>query len=327
MADEMYVGADIGGTHLRTALVDREGKILRQRKTATDIRHGSRQASDRLISACRELMGEASSHGGRVAAVGLGVAGKIDRLKGKVIFSPNLPAMRDYPLASELENALEIPVVMENDANVFGIGEGWAGSGRGVDNWIGLTLGTGVGGCLIFRGELWNGDDLGFVAETGHLVVDPAGPKCACGLRGCLEAHSSGRALMEGVEEAVAAGVLTGGPLFDRFKARTLDAEAVYDAAKEGDPAAGKLFHRMGWGLGLAIAGLFTVLGISNAIIGGGVSGGWDLFIEPLRKTLAEYSPFLSLDLMRIQRSALGDDAALVGAARLAWKHEESLKG
>jgi glucokinase len=321
MGREMVIGVDLGGTHMRTALVDHTGNILRRQKAASGISFGVQQTTRRLIAECQAMMGAAGKFAGSVVGIGLGVAGKVDRQRGWVVFSPNLPAMRNYPFGPELEKNLGLPVLLENDANVFGIGESWVGAGRSIRNWVGLTLGTGVGGCLILDGKLWNGDDLGFVAEIGHMILHPRGPRCTCGLEGCLEAHASGKALLEFVNNAALRGELTGGPLFELWNDGKLNAQGVYRCSVAGDPIAKQAFARMGWALGLALANLFGVLGICNAIIGGGVSAGWDQFIEPLGRSLAEHSIMLVVEDAVVQRSALGDDAALLGAARLALQH------
>ena len=321
MGNEIVIGVDLGGTHMRTALIDRSGNILRRQRTATDISHGVEQTTQRLIAECRAQMVAAGEFGGTIAGIGLGVAGKVDHKRGWVIFSPNLPAMRDYPLGPEIERSLGLPVLMENDANAFGSGESWVGAGRGIPNWVGLTLGTGVGGCLILHGKIWNGDDLGFAGEIGHLIVHPEGRQCACGLKGCLEAHASGSALLHFVTDAANKGALTSGPLYELWNNGKLNAREIYHCSVAGDAVAKKAFSRMGWALGLALANLFTVLGIRTAIIGGGVSAGWDQFIEPLRKSLADHSSMLVVADAVIQKSALGDDAALLGAARLVLEH------
>jgi glucokinase len=320
MKRKMFLGIDIGGTHMRVGLVDSEGKILEQRKVATESHAGAEHASRRLIQECRAYMEKAVRDGSEVAAVGLGVAGKIDHVRGVVQFSPNLPEMNGFPLGAEVQKNLGIPVVVENDANVYGFGEYWVGKGRDVDSWVGLTMGTGVGGCLILGKRLWHGDGLGFVAEIGHMIVQPGGPLCNCGMRGCLEAHSSGSALMKGVEEAVSDGRLTEGPVYERRQAGVLDPEGIYECAVEGDPLAKHLFHRMGWALGLAISNIFTLLGIRHAIIGGGVSAGWSQFIDPLRQSLIQNNSMLHRDEMVVEHSQLGDDAAIWGAARMAME-------
>lgn len=315
----MLIGIDMGGTHMRAALVDESGGIGLERKDSTHASREGREIAGSLAALCRELMNEGERTGSPVRAIGLGIAGKIDTARGMVVFSPNLPTLNGFAVVPELEKALGVPVAMENDANLFGIGEKWAGAGRGIPNWVGYTLGTGVGGVLILGGGLWEGDGLGFSAELGHMVVDPLGPLCACGVRGCLEAHSSGTALVRGVKDAALSGTLEPGtPLHDAWTRGDINPHAVFDAARAGDILASDLFARMGWALGLATANLFTALGIRHAIIGGGVSAAWDLFIGPLRESLASHTTMLAPDDMSIVRSPLGDDAALIGAARLA---------
>jgi glucokinase len=315
------LGVDLGGTHMRIAAVDQSGQMLHQLREMTLIQAGAAPTAARLVEGCRTLMDRVASSGGQVVAVGLGVAGKIDRLRGTVLFSPNLPAMDGYPLAAELQGELKLPVRLENDANAFGLGEHWTGKGQGIANWIGLTLGTGVGGCLILENRLWQGDDLGCVAEIGHMIIDPHGPRCNCGAQGCLEAHASASALRQGVHQAVLDGKLNAGPLFDCWQAGHIDAAAVYRCAQQGDALAQNLFDRMGWALGLGLTSLFTVLGMQHAIIGGGVSASWDAFIGALKKSLAEHCTMISARDVSLQRSCLGDDAALLGAAHLAWQH------
>lgn len=315
----MLIGIDMGGTHMRAALVDENGGIVLERKETTRADREPEKITEHLAAICREIMAEAEKRGIRVRAAGLGIAGKIDPARGTVVFSPNLPTLNGVSIGPELERALGVPVAMENDANAFGVGEAWAGAGKDLRNWVGFTLGTGVGGVLILGGKLWEGDGLGFSAELGHMVVDPEGPRCPCGLRGCLEAHSSGTALVQGVKDAALNGTLAPGtPLHAAWTQGVLDPQAVYDASHAGDALATALLSRMGWALGLALANLFTALGVNHAIIGGGVAASWDRFIAPLRESLAAHTTMLAPDEMFVLRSTLGDDAALIGSARLA---------
>jgi len=209
---------------------------------------------------------------------------------------------------------------MENDANVFGLGESWAGAARGVRNWVGIVLGTGTGGCLFLNGKLWEGDGLGFSAEIGHMIVEPGGPACPCGSKGCLEAFASARALISGAKKAVCGQRIKDGPLYALDRDGKLSARTIYACAKRGDPAAMALFDKMGWALGICLANIFSALGIRRAVIGGGVSSAWDLFIGPLEKTLAQNSSMLDPGAALILRSRLGDEAALIGATRLCRK-------
>ena len=233
-------------------------------------------------------------------------------------FFPNLPALDGYPLGRKLTEQTGLPVFMENDANVFCLGEAKAGAAAGIGNWVGITLGTGTGGCLFLKGSLWEGDGLGFSAEIGHMIIEPGGPPCPCGSRGCLEAFASARALIRGAENIIRERNISDGPLYDLFRANSLEAESIYDCARNGDRTAEALFHKMGWALGIAVANLFTVLGIRHAVIGGGVSSSWDLFIEPLKEVLARNLSMLEPDRAVVLRSSLGDDAALIGAGLAA---------
>ncbi len=325
MGEPLYIGVDMGGTHIRAALADGQGRLFRRLKVKTAAAQGADETSARLIDVCRRLMSAAAEWGDAgVRSVGLGVAGKIDPVAGRVLFSPNLPAMADYPLVAVLRRELGVDVVLDNDANVFGLGEAWQGLGRGVDNWLGITLGTGVGGCLIMGGRLWQGDHLGFVGEIGHMVIVPGGPRCACGLNGCLEALASGSALVQGVEQAVGSGRLQEGLLFEAVRHERLEAHHVHEAAAAGESVALELLTRMGWALGLAIAAQFTVLGICHAIIGGGVSAAWDQFSGALHQSLAAHSSMLDPERMVVRRSRLGDDASLLGAVKLAVNRDVS---
>jgi glucokinase len=310
------IGIDLGGTNLRAALVDRRGRIVEMQSTRVPHQEGARAISSELAARCRALVQTAAGLGFDVCSVGLGVAGKIDRTSGSVIFSPNLPVLDGYPLGQDLTWDLELPVFMENDANVFGLGESWTGAAKGFRNWVGITLGTGTGGCLFLKGKLWEGDGLGFSGEIGHMIVEPGGPPCPCGSKGCLEAFASARALVSGARRAFS-GQKKDSPLRTLDRKGELNAETIYGCAAKGDPTALALFEKMGWALGIGLAGVFSLLGIRCAVIGGGVSAAWDLFSPSLEKTLARNSSMLGPGLALVKRSSLGGNAGLIGAARM----------
>lgn len=319
MGGTYCIGIDIGGTYIKMALFDERGERRAFQREPSNAGGPPEDLLAALVRACRTLTETARLQGGRVVAVGLGVAGKLDPTAGRVVFSPNLPNMAGFPLGRRLQEALEVPVFMENDANVFGLGEAWAGQGRHLRHWIGVTLGTGVGGCFVVDGSLWLGDHLGFVGEIGHMIVDPHGPPCACGQKGCLEAHASGSALTRGMIQALESGAPVPEAIQNAAHAGSLTPQDVYRAAESGDPQAQRLFRRMGWALGLALANLFTFLGIQSAIIGGGVSQAWNQFYPHLTETLQTVPRMLDPSGIRISRTALGPLAPLYGAARLAW--------
>ncbi len=316
--NRVYIGVDIGGTNLRSALVDDSGKILELKKNQIRIDLGTRAAFERLAAQCLELSLSARRAGLEVGAIGLGVAGKIDKAAGKVLFSPNLPAMDNFPLGKELSERTALPVFMENDAKAFCLGESFAGAAKGLVNWAGITLGTGTGGCLFLDGKLWEGEGLGFCAEIGHMIIDPDGPACACGSRGCLETFASARAITDGAKKLIEDGKVSEGPLADLFATGKISSESIYRCAKAGDARALLLFHRLGWALGIAFANLFSILGISRGVVGGGVSAAWDLFTGPLRQSFSKNISMLEPERGVIIRSALGDRSALIGAAKVA---------
>ncbi|MGC9196564.1 MAG: ROK family protein [Syntrophobacteraceae bacterium] len=310
------IGIDLGGTNLRAGLVGRSGKILDLRLArAADL--DAQAILEKLVFCCRQLIDSGAERGFKVLGAGLGVAGKIDSSKGLVVFSPNLPNLNGYRLGQNLEDALRLPVRMENDANVFGLGESFAGAARGFANWVGIVLGTGAGGCLFLDGKLFEGDHLGFCAEIGHMIVEPGGPACPCGSKGCLESFASARALVAGAKRAMRARKIKEGPLRELEETGKLSAKAIYECAQNGDKLCLELFDKMGWALGLTLANLFSALGIRRAVIGGGVGGAFELFIGSLEKTLAANCSMLGGQSPQIIRGLLGDSAALIGAARL----------
>jgi glucokinase len=150
------------------------------------------------------------------------------------------------------------------------------------------------------------------------MIIQPDGPKCPCGSRGCLEAFASARALVTGAKRLVLERGIHEGPLFDLWQGHALGADSIYECAKLGDPLSLSLFKTMGWALGIAISNLFSVLGIRHAFIGGGVSAAWDLFIEAIKSSLSRSISMLDPELAVICRGSLGDDAGLIGAARVA---------
>ena len=188
--DPAVVGIDLGATNVRLALVSLSGKILVRWERAT----ASMPNQDAMVSTLANDLAvcgaEAHSRRLEVQGVGLGIPGRILSQEGRVAFSPNLPALNGCPLMARLKPLLKWPVFLENDANLFALGEHWLGAGVGRQHLLGITLGTGVGGGLILNGRIWQGDE-GTTGEIGHITVEPDGQRCHCGNRGCLETLAS----------------------------------------------------------------------------------------------------------------------------------------
>ncbi|SFM48739.1 ROK family protein [Thermodesulforhabdus norvegica] len=304
------IAADIGGTHVRFALVTEKGEILLQEKRSRIRGSTPERMIYDWIEIAKGLESRAQGFGLKVSALGFGIAGKIDVEEGRVIFSPNIPELNGFDVVAFLRSHLAYPVAIDNDANVFGRGELWVGKGSKYPDWLGITLGTGVGGCVILDGRVWTGSrGIGFAGEIGHTTVYPNGRLCMCGKRGCLEAYASEGGLLRHIANCGSG---------KEYGLSALSAKRLYDMALSGNPEACRLFEEFGTALGIAIANAFTLLGIRCAIVGGGVSNAWGVFYEPLLRATVNNCSMLNAEDIVIEKSELEDSAALYGAARLA---------
>lgn len=311
-SDLVFV-ADLGGTHLRAAVVDERGQIQYQLKRSTP-REKPNEIVQALVAAAHECESRLSSTGHVITAISVAVPGTIDVAEGVVIKAPNLPCLDGFRLAAALSGELEWPATLENDANAAAVGEMWQGAGRGYRSIICITLGTGVGGGIILGGELWRGAN-GSAAEIGHMAVDPfAGVPCGCGSRGCLEVYASATAIVRMTREA-----LLRYPQSILHASDHLNSEAVYTAGVQGDELALEVFRRMGVYLGIGIANLINLLNPEIIVVGGGVANGWTLFEQHMREQVSERAFPLPARTVKILRAECGDDAGLLGAARLAF--------
>ena len=319
MAKEpVVVSLDLGGTNARLALVGRNGDILARWEWAT----ATMPDQDTLVATlaadlavCQE---KAAELGAEVKGMGLGVPGRVLPQEGRVAFSPNLPALNDCLLVPRLQPQSPWPLFLENDANLFALGEHWLGAGDRHDQMLGITLGTGVGGGLILNGRLWSGT-AGTSGEIGHITVDPDGKKCHCGNRGCLETMASGFWAVAWAKEQLAKGA--GSWLRELYEADpdALGGETLVVAALQRDSLALKAFERVGRSLGQAIAGVVHLLGLSRVVIGGRFARAWEVFELYLREELYRRLTLFPREALSVVPAKLGDDAGIIGAAQLAW--------
>src|SRR4051812_13934505 len=200
----LAIGVDLGGTNLRIAAVDSNGKVLEKITTSTQVARGRDQVIDEMCVAIQEVVSKRPG-AGELAGIGIGVPGIIEMKTGYLRESPNLPGWDNYPVRDEIEQRLGTRVVLENDANAAAMGEKWLGAGRETDDMCMLTLGTGVGGGLILNGRVWHGMT-GMAGELGHITVYPEGQKCGCGNRGCVEQYASATAVVRMAREMTESG-------------------------------------------------------------------------------------------------------------------------
>jgi glucokinase len=310
----LTIGVDIGGTKVAGGVVDEEGRVLEQYRVTTPARD-SEATTDAIVSVVEELHGRHE-----IEAVGLGIAGFVDAARSVVYFAPNLLGWRDGPLREEVEKRVELPVVVENDANAAAWGEARFGAGREDRFIVCVTIGTGVGGGIIVDRQLYRGG-FGVGAEIGHIQMVEGGRACGCGQRGCWEQYASGGALVrdarERAEESRADAELLLG-LGDGTP-QGIQGEHVTEAAQQGDPVAVAAFNQIGHWIGQGLADLAAVLDPETFVLGGGVSEAGDVLLEPTRQA---YDELLTgrgrRPLAQVVPAMLGNDAGLVGAADLA---------
>ncbi|HEY6010621.1 MAG TPA: ROK family protein [Nitrospirota bacterium] len=310
----VVIGVDLGGTNLRTALMSRDGDILDRRREATHASDGWKKVVARLVENISRQRDFAVERGLTVTAVGVGAPGVIRMDRGIVVKSPNFPDWNNLPLKDELENALHVPVVIENDANAAALGEQWRGAGKGINSMILLTLGTGVGGGIVLNNQIWQGAD-GMAGEIGHMTLIPDGRQCGCGNNGCLEMYASARGIVRSYCEALGQ---TG-----QDQAADMTSVKVYELAREFDPVARRVMKEMGSLLGIGIANLINIFNPQMIVLGGGVKDAWDLFIGSTREEIMRRAFLVPAERTEIVPSRLGDDAGMVGAAAAALQKTE----
>jgi glucokinase len=304
------IGIDVGGTKINAFRVGRDGTV-RARLTVTTPADDGEATMAAMVDVSRRLVTD------DVVAVGVGAAGLVDVAQGVLRFAPNL-AWRNLSIAARMRDALGLPCQVDNDANVAAWGEWRFGAGRGYRHMLLVAVGTGIGGGIVAGRRLFRGAH-GFGGEIGHIIVEPNGPPCGCGNRGCWEQVASGQAIGRLGREAarehpgsVLASLARGGP-------DAITGETVSDAAHQGDPIAIEILGEVGRRLGEGIAGLINVLDPQVVVIGGGAIRAGDALLAPARERAAAaiegpaYRPAVPL-----VPAVMGNDAGAIGAASLA---------
>jgi glucokinase len=308
----LFLGVDVGGTKTLGVLTDRKGAVAAEHRLPTP------PTGQGLIDAVTAVIAELRKVEA-VDTVGVGVPGLVDN-DGVLRFAPNLPGVVELPVRAEVEKGLPgVAVRVENDATCAAWGERMVGAATGLDHVLLVTLGTGIGGGIIADGRLIRGAH-GFAGEIGHMVVNPHGPPCRCGQRGCWERYASGSGLGRIAREAAQAGQadriveLAGGD------PENVKGEHVTQAVAEGDPDACEIFHRLAWWLALGLANLANIHDPEAFVIGGGLVEAGEVLLEPTR---AAFSELLEGAAHRppiaIVPALLGEHAGAIGAAALHW--------
>ncbi len=309
---KIVLSADLGGTNLRVAAIDANGIIRHQLRAETPKEENAGEIVGLISKLAEENRRQVKSLG-EVSGFSIAVPGTVNPTTKNISHAPNVSALENFPLSSALSDKLNLTVIIENDANAAAVGENWLGASKGFQNSIFVTLGTGVGGGIIIDGKILRGID-GTAAEIGHICVEPCGVLCGCGSYGCVEQYSSARAAVRLVRELE--NQYPKSFLRDKSDLSGLD---IYNAGKKGDALALEVFRRQGFYLGIALAGLINVLNPEAIVIGGGAAAGSGLFMPHLLDQINRRAYREPAEQVKIALAECGDNAGILGAAKLAF--------
>ena len=311
------IGIDIGGTKIAGAVVDDAGEILTEERVATDASN-----STAIVQAVVDMIRRLAA-GRDIHAAGVAAPGFIDAAQSTVYYTPNIP-WRQEPLRHLLSEQLELNITIDNDANAAGWAEFRFGAGRLVSDMTMLTIGTGVGGAIVTRDQLFRGG-FGTGAELGHMRVVPNGLPCGCGAHGCIEQYGSGRALLRMANAIADVGGIGRALELRREASGTLTGHDVGALVAEGDPGALQALRELGHWLGQACASLAAILDPQLFVIGRGVALAGDLLLDPIRESFSQNLPARGFHPEpEFAIAEFVNDAGVVGAADLARFHTQS---
>ncbi len=299
------IGVDIGGTNIRLSLMSRDYDVLYKLKEPL--------GGDPLFTLHKLLGSLFQECPDDILAIGIAVAGIIDRENGIVLNSPNIQSLNGINLVSEVASRYKTPAIIENDANAAAYGEKISGAGRDYKNFIMLTLGTGIGAGIIIENEL-----LPVAAEIGHITINQNGNKCGCGNTGCLEAHASGSAIIEYAISKIKDGTETILKKLYNGNYFKITAEDIYKSALDGDSLSRDTLKEAGRNLGLGLAAAVNIFSPEAIILMGGLTGSWNIYVEHAIKEASRRSLRELFEKTKIISSTLGDNAGIIGSAALA---------
>ena len=321
MSKKLYVGVDLGGTNVKSGLVDEDGNVLVRDERKTLARVSAEAPVKQIVDSINEVIGCGGSSISEIRGIGIGSPGPLSAKEGKILKAGNLPHWENFPLAAVIKERLGPDVYIQNDATVFAFGEWWMGAGRGKDDFFVLTLGTGIGGGAISGGKLLTGFNDN-ACEFGHTTIDYNGPQCWCGQRGCMELYSSATGLVRMTYEALVNEHIETSLAEYRTKPDEMTSKIIFKAADSGDEFALQMFDKAGYILGIGIVNALNILNFELVAVGGGLAKSGDLILEPARRALSDRGFQSYVDQVSIVPAERPDVAAILGAARLVIEKE-----
>jgi len=320
---EIYIGIDLGGTNIKIGCFDSELKLIGKTSVATKADMGPEVVVERINEGARELLADNNISMESVKAAGIGVPGPSNIEKGIIVVAPNLPSFKNVPIKDMLSAKFGKPVVFENDANAACWGEHAVGAGKGIDNMVFFTLGTGIGGGIITEGKLLHGFNNN-ATELGHLIVRPGGRVCGCGQKGCVEAHASASSTAARAQEAIEAGAESSlkKVLEDN---KQITCKDVFEHAKAGDKFATETVEETAKCLAILCIDMLHTTGPEQIVFAGGMIAAGEQLLGRIKHYYKEYLWTLKSEKTEICFATLGEDAGIIGTAALAL-HETKNK-
>jgi len=312
----MYiVSVDLGGTNIRVALVDQNGKIIEKQEIPTRVAEGEKIVIRQMKELIRDVIKKSKMAVQQIMGIGIASPGPLDTKTGVIINTPNL-GWKNVPLKDAIEEEFHLPTYVDNDGNLAALGEYWLGAGVKVNYLVCLTLGTGIGGGIIINGEIFHGatDAAG---ELGHVIVEPNGLRCGCGNYGCMEAYASGTGITKRTTQAIKEGAVTSITELVKNQLEKITPLIVYQAATKGDELANHILNETARYLGIGIVSIVNVLNPQLVIIGGRVVQMGELLLNYIKDEVAKRAFLEPCKRIAIVPAKLGDDAGIIGAAKM----------
>lgn len=309
------IGIDVGGTNVKIALVDTKGKIVYSNSVPTRAEMGYEYTVNNIKQAIYDLLKETKLTTKDIEGIGFGFPGQVDYKAGIVRNAPNIPGWVEVPIAKLIEDEFKIPTRVDNDVRCAALGELNYGAGKGCENLICITVGTGIGSGLILNGKLVRGAS-NAAGEIGHIKLQMnGGPICGCGDTGCLEAFASGPSIVAMAEDYIKGGKST--KFREMANGSPITPYIVCEAAKAGDPVAQRIFTIMGEYIGIGLASVVNLLNPEKIIVGGGVADAGDILLKPMTEALKKRAMKIAGSAVEIVPAQLGNTAGVIGSSLL----------
>ncbi len=309
------VGVDLGGTSIKAGIADQKGKIILKYSLPTNAEQGPEAVVNQIKKCVRQLLKKNTKE---IVGIGIGSPGIVKLKKGTVENPPNFPGWSKVQLGSILKKEFDLDVFVENDANAAAIGELTFGAGIDLDNFLMVTLGTGVGGGIIVNKKIFRGES-GAAGEIGHVTIDHNGPKCNCGSFGCIEAYAGNNYLIQNVSRELNDHI--GSLLYQYVNVdnKILTPKLIHEAAMENDAYAKSIIIELGKKIGYALTSIINLLDITNVIVGGGVAGFGELLFDSLERGIKERVMLPSKEKIKVKPAKLKNEAGIKGASALVF--------